>query len=152
MSGERVSSEDGEIHGPTPSNVGSPVGFVAAVIACAVFTGLLVITATVLAVDTLRPTGSAGNIDRQFYILVGGTLTGLLVAGFAAWTLLGPVSSTYRRGGLSIVSAFATVLFMLVCIPINELLGRTGLLSLIGLSGLAALLLGRRARRWGSAG
>jgi hypothetical protein len=48
------------------------------------------------------------------------------------------------------VSGFATVLLMLVCIPINQLLGRVGLLFLLGLSGITAALLARRARRLGA--
>jgi hypothetical protein len=106
--------------------------------------GLVVITATVLGVDALRTTG---KVDMTFYLLVGGTLTGVLVAGFAAWRLLEPVGSTYRRGGLSIVCAFATVLLMLICIPVHQLLGRVGLLILLGLSSVTAIWLARRARR-----
>ena len=49
------------------------------------------------------------------------------------------------------VSGFATVLLMLVCIPINQLLGRPGLLVLLGVCVLAAALLTRRARRLGAA-
>jgi hypothetical protein len=129
---------------------GGPVGFVAAVIACAVSVGLLVITTTVLTVDTLRANSGPSNLDLSFYLLVGGTLSGVLLAGSAAWCLLAPVGSTYRRGGLSIVCAFATVLLMLICIPINQVFGRTGLLILLGLSGIAALSLARRARRLGA--
>jgi hypothetical protein len=126
------------------------VGFVAAVVACAVSVGLLVITATVLGVDALRSDHGATNINRSFYLLVGGTLSGILAAACAAWWLLAPVGSAYRRGGLSMVCAFATILLMLICIPVNQLLGRTGLLLLLGLSGLGALALARRARRLGA--
>lgn len=128
----------------TADGAGSSIRFLANVAACAVAVGLLVITATVLGVDALRTTG---NVDLIFYLLVGGTLTGILLAGFAAWRLLEPVGSVYRRGGLSIVCAFATVLLMLICIPIHQLLGRAGLLILLGLSGAMALVLARRARR-----
>jgi hypothetical protein len=124
--------------------------FVGVVAACAVSTGLLVITTTVLAVDALRGPASPADLDTPFYLLVGGTLSGVLLAAYAAWRLLEPVGSVYRRGGLSIVCAFATVLLMLICIPVNQLLGQAGLFALLGLSGMTALLLARRARRLGA--
>jgi hypothetical protein len=120
------------------------------VAACAVSAGLLVITATVLAVDALRAGGS--SLDLSFYLLVGGTLSGSLLAAFTAWRLLAPIGSPYRRGGLAIVCAFATVLLMLICIPVNQLLGRPGLFLLLGLCGLATILLARQARRLGTGG
>ena len=122
-----------------------PVAFVVMSMACAVSLGLLIITATVLGVDALR--GSAGfhNLDLSFYLLVGGTFGGIFLAGYAAWRLLSLIPSTYRRGGLSLVSGFATVLLMLICIPIYQLSGRTGLYALLAGCGVAAALLGRRA-------
>jgi hypothetical protein len=107
---------------------------------------MMLITATVLVVDALRGSGDS-NTDLRFYLLLGGTLAGIMVAGFAAWGLLGPINSLYRRGGLAMVCAFATVLVMLVCIPINQWFGRIGLGGLLAGFGLAAALLGRRALR-----
>ena len=107
----------------------------------------MVITATVLLVDALRDRASAESMVPQLYIVFGGTLAGILTAAWVAWRLLGPIASDYRRGGLAMVSGFATVLLMLVCIPINQLLGRSGLIVLLTLTVLAAALLGRRARR-----
>lgn len=127
-----------------------PVSFLAAALTSAVSAGLLVITATVLAVDALQPSGRPGNLDLSFYLLVGGTLAGILLAAAAAWRLLAPVESIYRRGGLSIVCAFATVLLMLICIPVNQLLGHTGLILLLGFCGITAIFLARRARRLGA--
>lgn len=128
------------------------VSFVAAGAASAVSIGLLVITATVLLVDALRGDGTPGSIDQTFYLLLGGTLSGILLAAYAAWRLLAPIGSTYRRGGLAIVSSFATVLLMLICIPVNQLLGRTGLFLLLGLCAVTSMLLARRARRLGAGG
>lgn len=125
----------------------STVHFVAASIACAVSVGLTVITATVLAVDTLRNGAAPRNLDQSFYLLVGGTLLGVLLAAYAAWRLLAPVDSLYRRGGLSIVCAFGTVLLMLICIPVHQLLGAAGLLGLLGLSAVAAFVLARQTGR-----
>ena len=127
-----------------------PVGFLATVATCAMSTGLTVVTATVLLVDALRGGAYPENLTLRLYLLFGGTVTGILFAAGAAWRLLRPIASTYRRGGLAIVSGFATVVLMLVCIPINQLFGRTGLLILLGLSGTAALLFARRANRLGA--
>jgi hypothetical protein len=136
----------------TPEDGPSAVGFVAAVLACAVSVGLGVITATVLGVDALRNERGPVDAGLSFYLLVGGTLSGILAAAWAAWRLLAPVESAYRRGALSMVCGFATVLLMLICIPVNQVLGRTGLLLLLGLSGLAAMTFARRARRLGAGG
>jgi hypothetical protein len=124
-------------------------GFIAAGGACAVSLGLVMISATVLGVDALR---STPNPDRTllFYLLVGGTLSGILVAAAAAWWLLGPIQSTYRRGGLAMVCGFATVLVMLVSIPLYQLLGRSGLILLLAASAIASALLGRQAHRLGA--
>jgi hypothetical protein len=123
--------------------------FLAAVVVSAVSVGLLVITGTVLLVDALRPTQGSGNLDRSFYLLIGGTLAGILLAAVSAWGLLAPIGTGYRRGGLSIVCAFATVLLMLLCIPVNQFLGRPGLFILLGLCGIAAIVSARWARRLG---
>jgi hypothetical protein len=125
------------------------VHFVAASIACAVSVGLTVITATVLAVDTLQNGAAPRNLDQSFYLLVGGTMLGVLLAAYAAWRLFSPIDSLYRRGGLSIVCAFGTILFMLICIPVHQLLGAAGLLGLLGLSAIAAFVLARQASRIG---
>lgn len=126
--------------------------FLTAAVASAVAAGLLVITGTVLLVDALRSSGRTGSLDFSYYLLVGGTLAGILLAAFAGWWLLAPIGSTYRRGGLSMVSSFATVLLMLICIPVNQLLGRTGLFILLGLCAITAFMLARRARRLGAGG
>jgi hypothetical protein len=110
----------------------------------------MVVTATVLLVDALRDKTYPESLTLRLYLLFGGTLAGILIASWAAWRLLGPIASTYRRGGLAMVSGFSTVLLMLICIPINQLLGRTGLISLLAVSGIVAALLGRRARRLGA--
>jgi hypothetical protein len=122
-----------------------PVAFIVMSMACAVFLGLLLITATVLLVDALRGPAGARNLDLSFYLLVGGTFGGIFVAGYAAWRLLSLIPSTYRRGALSLVAGFATVLLMLICIPIYQLLGRAGLYALLAGCGVLAALLGRLA-------
>jgi hypothetical protein len=146
--GALLESEGGSVEDASEAT-SRPVAFVASVLAGGAAFGLSIISATVLGVDVLRAT-SPGNLDASFYLLVGGTLTGILVAAYAAWRLLVPVGSAYRRGALSIVCSFATVLLMLVCIPVHQLLGRIGLLVLLGISLLTGLILARRARQLGA--
>jgi hypothetical protein len=128
-----------------------PLGFIAMAVLCAVSFGLLVITTTVLGVDALRTSSEAGNLDLTFSLLVIGTLSGILLASFSTWRLLAPLESTYRRGGFSIVAGFATVVLMLICIPVNQLLGRPGLILLLIIFGTAAWTLSRSLRRRGVA-
>jgi hypothetical protein len=122
----------------------------AAALSGGVCAGLVVVILTVLAVDLLRSESYPEHLSLRLYLLFGGTVTGILIAALAAWRLLQPISSLYRRGGLAVVASFATVVLMLVCIPINQLLGRSGLLALLGLSLVAAILLARQATRLGA--
>jgi len=126
---------------------GTTLGFIAAALAGAVALGLVVVTATVLLADLLRSGTYQDNLTLRLYLLFGGTLGGILAAAGAAWRLLQPIPSLYRRGGLAIVSAFATVLLMLICIPIHQVFGQAGLLVTMGLSGIGAVLLALRTRR-----
>jgi hypothetical protein len=125
-----------------------PIRLVLAAMGSGMAFGLAVASATVIGVDLLRDPATAGsNLGAPLYLLFFGTLAALAAAGVVAWRLLAPVVSTYRRGGLSLVSAFATVLAMLVCIPAHQLAGRAGLAGL-GACGLAvSWALARRARR-----
>jgi hypothetical protein len=129
---------------------GGTLGFLAAALASSVLLGLAVITATVLLEETMRAGPHPDYLHSRLYLLFGGTLAGVLIAAWAAWRLLAPIESAYRRGSLAMVSGFATVLLMLVCIPIHQLLGQTGLIILLALSGIVAALLGRRASRLGA--
>src|SRR5437868_1099359 len=105
--------------------------------------GLAGVSLTVLGVDYLRPATPPSNpaSGPAFYLLLFGTLFGLVLAGAVAWRLLAPVLSTYRRGGLSLITAMATVLPMLLCMPAHQLGGRAGLVGLAMLALLIALVL-----------
>jgi hypothetical protein len=127
--------------------VNGPFAFVVSGVGAGALIGLAIISGIVLGVDSLRSGSQAPQLNTSFYLLVIGTLVGLFAAGFSAWRLLAPVGSVYRRGALSIVCSFATVLLMLICIPVHQLLGRPGLLGLILISSLIAALLAHRARR-----
>ena len=113
--------------------------------------GLAAVSLTALGVDYLRPATPSPNVASgpAFYLLVFGTLFGLMLAGAVAWRLLAPVLSIYRRGGLSLVTAMATILPMLLCMAANQLAGRVGLVALALAALLLAAILAGRARRAG---
>jgi len=115
--------------------------------------GVAAVSLTVLGVDYLRPVMPPSDpaSGPAFYLLVLGTLFGLTLAGAVAWRLLAPVASTYRRGGLSLVTAMATVLPMLLCMAANQLAGRAGLVGLALAALLLAAVLAGGARRAGAA-
>jgi hypothetical protein len=129
-----------------------PLRLAASALAAGIVLGLAVITATVLGVDALRPAVAASDPGARFYLLIGGTLGGIVLASLATWLLLAPISSSYRRGGLALVSGFATVPLMLLCRVVHQLAGRPGLLALLGLLAAAGLAFTRHSRRLGAAG
>ena len=131
-----------------------PIGLAAASAGAGMAMGLAVISVTVAAVGLVRSPGAGAGPDLgvPFALLLAGTLGGLLLAGVTTWHLLARIDSAYRRGGLALVSSFATVVLMLVTMPLNQLAGRAGLLVLGGLAAGLGALLARRARRLGAAG
>ncbi len=128
-----------------------PLGLVGGAVGSAVASGLAVVAATTLAVDALRPArAGAPDLGAPFQLLLWGTLAGITLAAVVAWRLLSPLGSAYRRGGLSLVSAFATVIAMLICIPVNQALGRAGIAGLAAFSLVLSALLAKRARAAGA--
>jgi hypothetical protein len=114
--------------------------------------GLAVISSTVVAVGMIRdPSAATTDLGAPLVVLLAGTFGGLLLAGVITWQLLARIASTYRRGGLALVSSFATVILMLVTMPLNQAAGRGGLLGLAAGAAGVGLLLARRARRLGGA-
>ena len=115
--------------------------------------GLALVGATVAAVDAARPPPGTADpaLGAPLYLLAGGTLGGLVLAGVVAWRLLAPLDSTYHRGGLALVSAFATVLVMQVYPPLDAAFGAPALLATAALATGVSLLLSRRARRMAAA-
>jgi hypothetical protein len=126
-----------------------PIRLVGLAMGSGVAFGLAVVSVTVLGVDLLRAgaASTAPQLGAPLYLLFFGTLAGLLLAGVVAWLLLDPILSIYRRGGLSVVSALATVLPMLLCIPVHHLAGRPGLAGLAAVAALVSLALATLARR-----
>jgi NhaP-type Na+/H+ or K+/H+ antiporter len=126
-----------------------PVSLVAAALGAGLSAGLALVGVTVAATAALRPPAGTTEpaLGAPLYLLLFGTLGGLLLAGVVAWRLLRPLQSTYRRGGLALVSAFATVVLMQIYRPLDAAFGVPALLVAALLAGAAALLLAHRARR-----
>jgi hypothetical protein len=130
-----------------------PVSLVAAALGAGLSAGLALVGATVAALSALRPPPGATEpvLGAPVYLLLGGTLGGLLLAGVVAWRLLAPLRSTYRRGGLALVAAFATVVVMQVYRPLDAAFGIPALLGAAAVAALVAWVLARRARRLAAA-
>jgi hypothetical protein len=130
-----------------------PVSLAATALGAGLSAGLALVGVTVAALDTVRPPPGTADpaLGAPLYLLAAGTLGGLVLAGVVAWRLLAPLDSTYRRGGLALVSAFATVLVMQVYPPLDAAFGAPALLATAVLATAVALLLSRRARRMAAA-
>ena len=126
-----------------------PVPLAVTALGAGLSAGLAMVGATVAALAAVRPPpGSAEpSLGAPLYLLAAGTLGGLVLAGVVAWRLLAPLDSTYRRGGLALVSAFATVLLMQLYRPLDAAFGTPALLAAAALAAGVAWLLSRRARR-----
>jgi hypothetical protein len=126
-------------------------------VAAAVLCGTLVVTLAAFEVDVLRfgllagpgagrpATGAASS--EAATLLLGGTFGGFVMAGVLAWWLLGPIASLYRRAALAIASSFATVVLMLLAVPVHQWAGQPGLLGFAVLLAAGTLRFGLRARR-----
>jgi hypothetical protein len=126
-----------------------PLSLAAAALGAGLSAGLALVGATVAALDSVRPPPGTANpaLGAPLYLLAGGTLGGLVLAGVVAWRLLAPLDSTYRRGALALVSAFATVPVMQLYRPLDAAFGTPALLAAAALAAGAAWLLSRLARR-----
>jgi hypothetical protein len=130
-----------------------PVALAFTAVGAGLAAGLAVVGGTVAALDAMRPAAgsAAAPLGLPLFVLAAGTLGGLVLAGVVTWRLLAPLQSTYRRGGLAMVAAFATVPVMQLYQPLDGLLGTRALLGAAAIAATAAWLLGRRARRMAAA-
>ena len=80
-------------------------------------------------------------------LLLTGTFGGVAGAAVAAWTLMSPIGALYRRGGLAVVSGFASLVVALIAMPVDQHFGREGLLAFAVACAGGCLWLGRRASR-----
>ena len=126
-----------------------PVSLVATALGAGLSAGLALVGATVAAIAVLRPPEGTTQpaLGAPLYLLLAGTLGGLVFAGVVAWRLLAPLRSTYRRGGFALVSAFATVVFMQIYRPLDAAFGPPALLAAAATASGLAWWLARRARR-----
>ena len=126
-----------------------PISLAAVALAAGLSAGLALVGGTVAAIAALRPPAGTTEpaLGAPLYLLLLGTLGGLLLAGVVSWRLLAPLESTYRRGGLAMVSAFATVLLMQIYRPLDTALGIPALVAAAGIAAALAWILSRRARR-----
>jgi len=82
------------------------------------------------------------------WVFLVGSLGGVLTAAAVTWTLLSPIGSTYRQGGMSLVASFATIVVAtVVAFPMETIAGRWGLLGAGLVAAVAAWRLARAARR-----
>jgi hypothetical protein len=75
--------------------------------------------------------------------MIGGPLLGALIT----FWLLDPLASSYRRGGLAVVSGFAAFVAMFAGMPVHQAFGQTGLAAFALLFAAAGLAFFRRARQ-----
>jgi hypothetical protein len=116
-----------------------------------ILVGTGVISAFLWAVRSLQagapPSDTPDLSSPAAILLLIGTPVGMLAAAVLTWRALAPVGSTYRQGGLAMVSAFATLVVSLLAAPLDMAFGRVGLLGLLGACGLLAWLFWRRVER-----
>lgn len=137
------------------SSTGEPVhpdhlGLALRAMAAGTLAGVAVVSAVMWLVRLLQARGAAPltptPADPIADLVLFGWLGGAIAGAGAAWILMRPIASAYRRGGLSMVAGFATLLVSFITAPVDSLLGRWGLLGLTALSAGLFLLLARRAR------
>lgn len=139
---------------PHPLGADAPttdhVGLAFAGLAAGVSSGTALTTGTLWAVRSIligsAPAATPNLNSPAANLLLLGTFGGVLLAAVVTWRLLSPVGSTYRQGGLSMVSGFATFVVSMVALPVDVLVGRWGLLGLSAVFGFLALRFARRAR------
>jgi len=142
-------------HPPAPptSISGEPVvpgglGLALRAIAGGATAGLGLVSAVLWLFRTLQATGAApqspGPGDLAANLVLFGWLGGAGLGALAAWTLMSPIGSAYRRGGLAMVAGFGTLVLSLVAAPVDSLLGRSGLLGLALLAVLLFIMIIRR--------
>lgn len=129
----------------------SQVGLALQSVLFAVLFGTGVIAVTLWGVRALQSSGPPtppGQFGAPGILLILASVGGPAGAAFAAYSLMSPIKSYYRRGGLAIVAGFATVALTLIsAVPIDHFFGPTALLGLGGVCAVACLGLAWRSSR-----
>jgi hypothetical protein len=133
----------------------APVFFALRCLGLSVAAGTTLMAGVLWGVRTLLLDAPASDVPilagAPANLLLAGVLIGVVTPGILAWTLLAPLPSWYRRGGLAVAASFGTVLSMLLLTVVHHLLGRQGLMATFVLAGLSCvwlahpLLVGRGA-------
>jgi hypothetical protein len=143
------------VTGPAKSDapgIADPLGLIAAAVPAGVLAGTLTVTAAVFVVTYLRAQGPVAPSAElasspATVVLLGGTLLGVFVAGATTWLALAPIRNPFRRAMFGTVSAFATVVVMLITTPVHAFFGRPGLAALALACAVGLALLGRKLTR-----
>jgi len=85
------------------------------------------------------PSDRPVNSGPALVLLLGGTLVALFASAGTAWACLTPIDSYYRRGGLALVSAFATFVMSVLAAPLHHYFGEGALVG-VGAAALAGAL------------
>jgi len=134
-----------------PAAVADPVGLALGALGFGIMLGVGcqgLVTLLVRTVQGGMPASARVDLtSAPALVLLIGTFAGMVVAGIATGALLTPVRNPWRQAMLAAVAALASLVVSLVTIPVDKLLGRAGLASLVVLAGLGCLLIGRRLSR-----
>jgi hypothetical protein len=130
-------------HDPIPLAISS-VGF-SVLLGTALMSSFLIINRVM--VRDLPSNGTPDVNQPAANLLLIGAFCTLILPALATWNLLSPIDSSYRRGGLAMVSGFGAILVSLVSIPLNEAGGMAGLAGLLAGSLILALLVSRKVLR-----
>ncbi|MEO8200458.1 MAG: hypothetical protein ABI679_08070 [Gemmatimonadota bacterium] len=98
-------------------------------------------------VQDLPPNATPDVNQPAANFLLAGAFCTLIIPALVTWSLLSPIDSTYRRGGLSMVSGFGAIMVSLLGVPFNEFAGQQGLVGLLVGSLILALLIARKVFR-----
>lgn len=124
---------------PTEDRVGVAANAMAAAMAFSIAAIAVVTWATARAAANSGVTSRETIVDGlALNLLIYGTTLSVFASAGLAWWLMRLVGSSYRRGGLSIVAAFAGFLLsVILTMVVRGLLGST---ALLGLAVLAAVV------------
>jgi hypothetical protein len=126
------------------------VPLAAAAVGLGILVGTVVVAVSLLGVRGLvaqaAPTDQPDPMQPAGLLLILGTFGGCVVAATTCFAILAPLP-TYRRGGLSMVVAFATFVVALLLAPVYQIAGPLGLGLTAMLATAGAWALSRRVRR-----
>ncbi|MBK6778189.1 MAG: hypothetical protein IPI92_06510 [Gemmatimonadetes bacterium] len=141
---------------PELSPTGEPaapdhVGLAFRAIAAGTLAGVAFVAAMMWTYRALQASGTAPPAptahDPIVNLVLFGWLGGAAAGALAAWVVMRPLASAYRRGGLAMVAGFASLLVSFVTAPVDSLFGRPGLLVLAATTGGLAWWVARAAAR-----